>query len=47
MGERPEGRTLDRINPYGNYHPSNCRWATYREQTLNRRIANEQYQLPI
>ena len=32
MGVRPDGRTLDRINPCGNYEPSNCRWATPKEQ---------------
>lgn len=37
MGDRPVGKTLDRINPYGNYEPSNCRWATYKEQVHNRR----------
>ena len=38
MGERPEGLTLDRINNDGNYEPSNCMWATKREQSNNQRI---------
>lgn len=29
--------TIDRMNVNGNYEPSNCRWATYHEQNLNRR----------
>lgn len=34
------GLTIDRINPEGNYEPSNCRWATAAEQNLNKRPIN-------
>ena len=29
--------TIDRINPFGNYEPTNCRWATLAEQARNKR----------
>jgi hypothetical protein len=37
MGERPEGMSLDRIDPNGNYEPSNCKWSTATEQSRNQR----------
>ena len=37
MGERPVGKTLDRIDVNGNYTLHNCRWATAKEQRANQR----------
>ena len=38
MGERPEGKTLHRINVDGDYEPGNCKWATSREQAIRKRL---------
>lgn len=36
MGERPVGKTIDRINSDDGYYLGNCRWATKAEQERNR-----------
>lgn len=35
MGVRPDGLTLDRINPFGDYTKENCRWADNATQIKN------------
>ena len=38
MGSRPDGCSLDRIDPNGDYTPSNCRWADAFVQNVNKNI---------
>ena len=41
MGKRPPNNTLDRIDPNGDYEPSNCRWVDKTTQCRNQEIRKD------
>lgn len=41
MWDRPEWRSIDRINNNWNYEPSNCKWSTNKEQGNNTRVTRK------
>lgn len=40
-----EGLTIERINPFGNYEPQNCKWIPLKEQQCNKRGSKKNVKL--
>lgn len=38
MGERPQGKSIDRIDNFKGYSKDNCKWSTVLEQNRNKKI---------
>lgn len=38
MGPRPQGHSIDRVDPDGGYNPDNCRWLTFAENSRRARV---------
>jgi hypothetical protein len=47
MGTRPNGYSIDRIDPNGNYEPNNCRWADNKTQRHNQRVVDKKIKKDI
>jgi hypothetical protein len=41
VGNRPEGMSLDRVDPDKNYEIGNVKWSTRKEQSINKRRCND------
>ncbi len=45
LGKRPEGYTLDRVDPNGDYEPGNVKWSSRNTQNKNQRNRRRLYLL--